>query len=156
MTPEYGAASQLEKINMLDYADVIAINKFDKAGALDAFNDVCKQYKRNHQLFQAANEELPIVGTIAAQFNDAGVNVLFAKLMKKVVEKTSVDFGLNTDNVLPTHAPSQIIPPARVRYLAEIAEAIESYDAWAEEQSEIATKLYQLKGAIEIVEKSEK
>ncbi len=156
MTPEYGAASQLEKINMLDYADVIAINKFDKAGALDAFNDVCKQYKRNHQLFQAANEELPIVGTIAAQYNDAGVNVLFAKLMKKVVEKTSVDFGLNTDNVLPTHAPSQIIPPARVRYLAEIAEAIESYDAWAEEQSEIATKLYQLKGAIEIVEKSEK
>jgi methylmalonyl-CoA mutase len=83
MTPEYGAASQLEKINMLDYADVIAINKFDKAGALDAYNDVCKQYKRNHNQFQAANEDLPIVGTIAAQFNDVGVNKLFAKLMQK-------------------------------------------------------------------------
>lgn len=153
MTPEYGAASQLEKINMLDYADVIAINKFDKAGALDAYNDVCKQYKRNHNQFQAVNEDLPIVGTIAAQFNDVGVNALFAKLMKKVVEKTSVDFGINTDNALPTHAPSQIIPPARVRYLAEIAETIEQYDSWVDEQSEIATKLYQLNGAIEIVEK---
>jgi methylmalonyl-CoA mutase len=88
MTPEYGAASQLEKINMLDYADVIAINKFDKAGALDSLNDVCKQYKRSHTMFQAKNEDLPIVGTIASQFNDPGVNHLFEVLMQKVKEKT--------------------------------------------------------------------
>ncbi|MEI9958036.1 MAG: hypothetical protein WDM90_17430 [Ferruginibacter sp.] len=92
MTPEYGAASQLEKINMLDYADVVCVNKFDKAGALDALHDVRKQYKRNHNLFSAKNEELPIVGTIAAQFNDAGVNELFERLMETVAAKTGVNF----------------------------------------------------------------
>ncbi|MEI2710392.1 MAG: hypothetical protein V9E96_15470 [Chitinophagaceae bacterium] len=93
MTPEYGAASQLEKINMLDYADVICINKFDKAGALDALHDVRKQYKRNHNLFTAKDEDLPIVGSIAAQFNDAGINALFVKLMLKLKEKMNVEFG---------------------------------------------------------------
>jgi methylmalonyl-CoA mutase len=87
MTPEYGAASQLEKINMLDYADVVCINKFDKAGALDALHDVRKQYKRNHSLWNAKDEELPIVGTIAAQFNDAGVNDLFEKLFDTIEKK---------------------------------------------------------------------
>src|SRR4029078_6609756 len=86
MTPEYGAASQLEKINMLDYADIVAINKFDKAGAQDALHDVRKQYKRNHLLWSAKDEELPVVGTIAAQFNDQGINDLFEQLML-VVEK---------------------------------------------------------------------
>ncbi|HEY0750108.1 MAG TPA: cobalamin-dependent protein, partial [Chitinophagaceae bacterium] len=93
MTPEYGAASQLEKINMLDFADLVAINKFDKAGALDALHDVKKQYKRNHQLWTAKDEELPIVGTIAAQFNDPGVNELFEKLVQKIEDKTGVHFG---------------------------------------------------------------
>ena len=93
MTPEYGAASQLEKINMLDYADVIAINKFDKAGALDALADVRKQYKRNHALWTAKDEELPVIGTIASQFNDAGVNELFEKLMNTVEKKTGISFG---------------------------------------------------------------
>src|SRR5690349_16712159 len=93
MTPEYGAASQLEKINMLDYADVVCVNKFDKAGALDALHDVRKQYKRNHQLWTAKDEDLPIVGTIAAQFNDAGVNELFEKLMTTVEKKTGAQFG---------------------------------------------------------------
>src|SRR6187431_2742686 len=93
MTPEYGAASQLEKINMLDYADIVCINKFDKAGALDALADVRKQYKRNHLLFTAKDDELPIVGTIAAQFNDAGVNELFEKLISAVEKKTSIKFN---------------------------------------------------------------
>ncbi|MFM2327370.1 MAG: hypothetical protein RIR31_1572, partial [Bacteroidota bacterium] len=93
MTPEYGAASQLEKINMLDYADVVCVNKFDKAGALDALHDVRKQYKRNQGLWEAKDEDLPIVGTIAAQFNDAGINELFERLMEKIVEKTGVKFG---------------------------------------------------------------
>jgi methylmalonyl-CoA mutase len=153
MTPEYGAATQLEKINMLDYADVIAINKFDKAGALDALADVRKQYKRSHQIFMAKDEEVPVVGTIASQFNDAGVNHLFEMLMHAVSEKMNVDFKVKHTSAKNTVTKSQIIPPARVRYLAEIAETIEKYDEWANEQSDIATKLYQLKGTIELLEK---
>src|SRR5690606_14190514 len=81
MTPEYGAATQLEKIDMLDFADIIALNKFDKRGALDAIRDVKKQYKRNHQLWETTDEELPVFGTIASQFNDPGMNTLYRKLM---------------------------------------------------------------------------
>ncbi|HQW83993.1 MAG TPA: methylmalonyl-CoA mutase family protein, partial [Ferruginibacter sp.] len=153
MTPEYGAPSQLEKINMLDYADVICLNKFDKAGALDALHDVRKQYKRNHTLFSAKDEELPIVGTIAAQFNDAGVNELFERLMEKIAEKTGVKFH----GEIPHHAhkkdtfsQSTIIPPKRVRYLSEIAETIADYDSWTNEQAAIATKLYQLEGTLSV------
>jgi isobutyryl-CoA mutase len=153
MTPEYGAASQLEKINMLDYADVICINKFDKAGALDALHDVRKQYKRNHNLFMAKDEEIPVIGTIAAQFNDAGVNELFEKLMIVLKKKTSVEFGTIAlhPHTKDTSTKSQIIPPKRVRYLAEIAEASRGYDAWVQEQCAIASKLYQLNGVIDAV-----
>ncbi len=156
MTPEYGAASQLEKINMLDYADVIAINKFDKAGALDALQDVRKQYKRNHQMFMAKDEELPVVGTIASQFNDTGVNHLFEMLMLAVKAKTGIEFHVKHTSAKNTATKSQIIPPARVRYLAEIAETIEAYDKWADEQSEIARKMYQVDGVIKMLEKPEK
>ncbi|HMI77784.1 MAG TPA: cobalamin-dependent protein, partial [Ferruginibacter sp.] len=151
MTPEYGAASQLEKINMLDYADVVCVNKFDKAGALDALHDVRKQYKRNHQLWTAKDEELPIIGTIAAQFNDAGVNELFERLMEKTAEKTGVKFHGDIDHhahTKDTFSQSTIIPPKRVRYLAEIAETISSYDRWAIEQATIASRLYQLDGTL--------
>jgi methylmalonyl-CoA mutase len=132
MTPEYGAASQLEKINMLDYADVIAINKFDKAGALDALHDVRKQYKRNHGLWTAKDEELPVVGTIAAQFNDAGINELFEKLIVVMEKKTGAQFGSIEvhAHVSDTTTKSQIIPPSRVRYLSEITENNRSYDNW--------------------------
>ena len=150
MTPEYGAASQLEKINMLDYADVVAINKFDKAGALDALHDVRKQFKRNHQLWTAKDEELPIVGTIAAQFNDAGINELFEKIMVAVENKTKVQFGkveLHA-HVKDTTTKSQIIPPKRVRYLSEISENNRSYDRWVNDQCAIASKLYQITGVI--------
>jgi methylmalonyl-CoA mutase len=150
MTPEYGAASQLEKINMLDYADVVAINKFDKAGALDALADVRKQYKRNHQLWTAKDEELPIVGTIAAQFNDAGVNELFEKLVATIEKKTGVPFGSVEmhAHTQDTTTKSQIIPPKRVRYLSEIADNNRGYDKWVAEQSAIASKLYQINGII--------
>jgi methylmalonyl-CoA mutase len=156
MTPEYGAPSQLEKINMLDYADMIAINKFDKAGALDSLLDVRKQYKRNHTQFQAKDETLPIVGTIASQFNDAGVNHLFELLCLKLEEKTGLSFKVKHTSAKNTVSKTQVIPPARVRYLAEIAETIEAYDKWADEQSAAATKLYQLQGVIDMVEKPEK
>jgi len=151
MTPEYGAASQLEKINMLDYADVVCVNKFDKAGALDALHDVRKQYKRNHGLWTAKDEELPVVGTIAAQFNDAGVNELFERLMEKVADKCGVKFQGEIEHhahTKDTASQSMIIPPKRVRYLAEIAETISAYDAWVTEQATLATKLYQLDGVL--------
>ena len=153
MTPEYGAPSQLEKINMLDYADAIAINKFDKAGALDALADVRKQYKRSHQMFQAKDEELPIVGTIASQFNDAGVNKLFDLLISKIESKAKVEWGKFKASPVGGGLEGAIIPPARVRYLSEIAESIEQYDEWANEQSKIATQLYQLKGTIDLMGK---
>lgn len=158
MTPEYGAPSQLEKINMLDYADVICLNKFDKAGALDALHDVRKQYKRNHTLFQAKDEELPIVGTIAAQFNDAGMNELFNRLMEKIEEKTKVTFKghvAHMQHTSDTSSQSTIIPPRRIRYLAEITETIESYDSWVKEQATIATNLYQLKGSLQLLKNEE-
>ncbi|MFN2456972.1 MAG: methylmalonyl-CoA mutase family protein [Chitinophagaceae bacterium] len=157
MTPEYGAASQLEKINMLDYADVIAINKFDKAGALDALADVRKQYKRNHQLWTAKEEELPIVGTIASQFNDAGINELFEKLLGVVEKKTGIKLGEVEPHVhkKDTVSKSLIIPPSRVRYLSEIADTIKEYDQLVKDQCAIASKLYQINGAIyELKEKS--
>jgi isobutyryl-CoA mutase len=157
MTPEYGAASQLEKINMLDFADVIAINKFDKAGALDALADVRKQYKRNHALWTAKDDELPVIGTIAAQFNDPGVNRLFEKLTEAIEKKTGVRFddGVETKPKENGQASgtstsrSLIIPPKRVRYLSEITDEIRKYNQLAREQADIASKLYQLKGAVE-------
>ncbi len=151
MTPEYGAASQLEKINMLDFADLICINKFDKAGALDALHDVRKQYKRNHGLWDAKDEDLPVTGTIAAQFNDAGVNALFDKLLLTIEKKTGARFSASDNGQRPTNnataaVQSLIIPPRRVRYLSEIADSNRSYDAWAIEQCRIASALYKITG----------
>jgi methylmalonyl-CoA mutase len=146
MTPEYGAASQLEKINMLDYADLICLNKFDKAGALDALTDIKKQYKRNHQLFTASDDALPVIGTMASKFNDEGVNKLFALLLTKIQEKTGVSFG---EFSIPTTAQisQSIIPSSRVRYLSEISAGNREYDQLVKDQSAIASKLYQLHGA---------
>ena len=150
MTPEYGAASQLEKINMLDYADIVCINKFDKAGALDALADVKKQYKRNHGLWSAKDDELPIIGTMASKFNDDGVNHLFGLLLQKLDKKTNVKFG--DYHFAETAKVSQaIIPSNRTRYLSEISESNRGYDQLVKDQSAIATKLYQLKGALAIM-----
>ena len=150
MTPEYGAASQLEKINMLDYADLVCLNKFDKSGALDALADVKKQYKRNHQLWTAKDDDLPIIGTMASKFNDDGVNRLFELLLKKIKEKTGVHFG---EYHFPATAKvsQAIIPSNRSRYLSEISENNRNYDQLVKEQSAIATKLYQLQGALHIL-----
>ncbi len=150
MTPEYGAASQLEKINMLDFADLVCINKFDKAGALDALADVKKQYKRNHQLFTAKDNELPIVGTMASKFNDGGVNQLFTLLLQKIETKTGIKFG--EYHFAETAQISQaIIPSNRVRYLSEISENNRSYDQLVKDQSAIASKLYKLDGTLEMM-----
>ncbi|MBX2935231.1 MAG: methylmalonyl-CoA mutase family protein [Ferruginibacter sp.] len=154
MTPEYGAPSQLEKINMLDYADLICLNKFDKANALDALHDVRKQYKRNHGLWEAKDEDLPVIGTIAAQFNDTGVNELFSRLMEIITEKTGVAFPVAEHMVhsKDTSSKSVIIPPSRVRYLSEISETIRQYDQWVNEQKNIASSLYCLKGTMQLMQ----
>jgi len=150
MTPEYGAASQLEKINMLDYADIIAINKFDKAGALDALHDVRKQYKRNFGLWTAKDEALPVIGTIAAQFNDPGINELFEKLVAVIKNKTGYDLGEITTHLHQhTTSRSLIIPSGRSRYLSEISDNNRRYDVWVKEQAAIATRLYQFSGVMD-------
>jgi methylmalonyl-CoA mutase len=152
MTSEYGAATQLEKIDMLDFADVIAINKFDKRGSLDALRDVRKQYKRNKGLWDTPDEKLPIFGTIASQFNDPGTNVLYRNIMDKIVEKTGVT-ALQSDFEITEKMSEKvyIIPPERVRYLAEICETSENYDKFIKEQTAIARQMYQLKGTIDML-----
>ena len=149
MTPEFGAATQLEKIDMLDFADVVAINKFDKRGALDAIRDVKKQYKRNHQLWEAKDEDLPVVGTIASQFNDPGTNELYRKLMDTIAERTKADFKSDFDISGGLSEKIYIIPPNRVRYLAEIAENNRHYDEQVEKSAWVADKLYQLAGSLQ-------
>lgn len=152
MTSEYGAATQLEKIDMLDFADIIAINKFDKRGSLDALRDVRKQYKRNKNLWDTPDEELPIFGTIASQFNDPGTNVLYRNIMDKIVAKTNVT-ALQSDFEITEKMSEKIyiIPPERVRYLSEICENSENYDKFVKEQTSIARQMYQLKGTIDML-----
>jgi len=132
MTPEYGAPSQLEKINMLDFADLIAINKFDKAGALDALHDVRKQYKRNHNLFTAKDDEIPVIGTVASQFNDPGINELFQQIIDKTAAFFQEDpFGHLDQSAEQSASGKSIIHSSRVRYLGEIADRIREYDQLA-------------------------
>lgn len=151
MTPEYGAATQLEKIDMLDFADLIALNKFDKRGALDALRDVKKQYQRNHNLWDKKADEMPVFGTIASQFNDPGMNQLYKKIMDTVVEK--VGSTLKSDFHITDEMSEKvfIIPPKRTRYLSEIAENNRSYDEWAEKQAEVADKLYAVQRSTEAI-----
>jgi methylmalonyl-CoA mutase len=144
MTPEYGAATQLEKIDMLDFADIIALNKFDKRGGLDALRDVKKQYQRNHQLFDKNIDEMPVYGTIASQFNDPATQFLYRQILKIIQKKTGVSFDSHLPEGNTGHDKTFIIPPKRVRYLSEIVENNKSYDTWVKEQKGIAQKLYAL------------
>ena len=151
MTAEYGAASQLEKIDMLDYADVVAINKFDRPGALDALRDVRKQYRRNHRMWSVADEALPVYGTVASRFNDAGVNRLYLALLDQLRRKTGASLPTERDPVDDDRAEHTPIPPERTRYLAEIVEAGRDYDRRVGEQAALARQLYQLDGAIRLL-----
>ncbi len=155
MTPEYGAATQLEKIDMLDFADIIALNKFDKRGALDALRDVKKQYARNHNLWHDNVDTMPVYGTIASQFNDPGVNELYQAIIAKIKEKTGVDYH---SSMTPENEMSEkvfIIPPNRTRYLSEISETIRTYNQWAIDQSDIAQRLYCIHQAIKELDPKE-
>ena len=142
MTPEFGAATQLEKIDMLDFADLVAINKFDKRGALDAIRDVKKQYMRNHNLWDVPQDDLPIFGTMASQFNDPGMNKLYTQIMDTLVEKANSD--LKSSFVAGNEMEEKVfvIPPARTRYLSEISESNRAYDATVDTQTVVAQRLY--------------
>ncbi|HCN11242.1 MAG TPA: cobalamin-binding protein [Chryseobacterium sp.] len=166
MTPEYGASTQLEKIDMLDYADLIALNKSDKRGALDALQAVRKQYQRNHLFFDKTLEEMPVFSTKASQFNDWGTTELYNSLIKKVnevIRKSRFDSAQrdNKNDVILSEVEgyfneyvehnvqeeSTIIPPKRVRYLSEIVENNKQYDKQVEEQALVAKKMYLIDGA---------
>lgn len=151
MTPEYGAASQLEKIDMLDFADLIALNKFDKRGAPDALRDVRKQYKRNHKLFDTDDSKIPVFGTIASQFNDPGMNQLYKAVMNTIAEKTGAELKSDYHTSEEMSEKVYIIPPGRTRYLSEIAENNRGYDKWVEEQSTLAQKLYALHESLQMI-----
>lgn len=155
MTPEYGAATQLEKIDMLDFADLIALNKFDKRGALDALRDVKKQYQRNHQLWDANVDTMPVFGTIASQFNDPGMN----KLYREVIETLNSKCGANLQSSFEASDEMSekifIIPPPRTRYLSEISEDNRKYNDWAKQQGVVAQKLYNLHETMEHLKNSE-
>ncbi len=153
MTSEYGAPSQLEKIDMLDYADAVAINKFTRLGSEDALRDVRKQVQRNRHLFDTSPNALPVFGTVAAQFNDAGVNALYGYLVSVINER----LGLSWKSHYPADAPRVtetarlIIPHGRERYLSEISEACRTYREHAREQADVAADLDGLRRAIRIL-----
>lgn len=151
MTPEFGAATQLEKIDMLDFADLVALNKFDKRGALDAIRDVKKQYQRNHNLWDVDTNTMPIFGTIASQFNDPGMNTLYKSIMDKIVEKTGADLKSTFEITREMSEKIFVIPPHRTRYLSEIAENNRKYDETALSQVEVAQKLYGIFKTVESV-----
>jgi methylmalonyl-CoA mutase len=149
MTPEFGAATQLEKIDMLDFADLVAINKFDKRGALDALRDVKKQFQRNHNLWDAKLEDLPVFGTIASQFNDPGMNQLYKAIMDSVHEKTQSDLQSSFQITREMSEKIFVIPSNRTRYLSEISENNRKYDATANAQSQVAQNLFGIYKTIE-------
>ncbi|TCN57393.1 methylmalonyl-CoA mutase [Flavobacterium circumlabens] len=151
MTPEFGAATQLEKIDMLDFADLVALNKFDKRGALDAIRDVKKQYQRNHNLWDKNPDEMPVFGTIASQFNDPGMNTLYKAIMDKIVEKTASNLHSTFEITREMSEKIFVIPPHRTRYLSEIAESNRGYDETALSQQKVAQKLYGIFKTIESV-----
>ncbi|WP_421663761.1 fused isobutyryl-CoA mutase/GTPase IcmF [Lysinibacillus telephonicus] len=151
MTSEFGAPTQLEKIDMIDYADLIVINKFERKGSEDALRQVQKQYQRSHELWSESLDRMPVYGTIASQFNDKGTNSLFAALVEKINGKFGYDWKTSYEQFVKTQKQDVIIPNDRRYYLREIVETVRNYHKKAAHQVELASKLYQLEGAIKQV-----
>ena len=150
MTPEYGAATQLEKIDMLDYSDLVALNKFDKPGALDALRDVKKQMQRNRNAFDMIPADMPAFGTIASQFNDPGVNQLYHSVVEGLNRKTGKDF--RTESPLPeSREKMEILPAGKTRYLAEIVDEVRRYNRWAARQADLAGEWYALSESVRLL-----
>ncbi len=155
MTPDYGAATQLEKIDMLDFADVIALNKFDHRGSLDALRDVRKQYARNHQLWHEDPDTMPVYGTIASQFNDPGVNNLYQEIIKMLNEKGKKKFKSSYEVTDEMSEKIHIIPPKRTRYLSEISDTVRNYNKWAEDQAAVAQRMYTINDTLKALKESD-
>jgi len=155
MTPEFGAASQLEKIDMLDFADCIAINKFDRNGAMDALRDVAKQVMRNREEFHAKPEDMPVIGTIASRFNDEGVSALYYEVMSQFKEKNLGKLKTTmkkSPGIRHSSPKTAIVPPERRRYLADIADTVRGYHDEISKQSNIARERQQLRESLRMVE----
>ena len=150
MTPEFGAQTQLEKIEMIDVADLVVVNKYDKAGSEDALRDVRKAYQRSHQRFDDPIDAMPVHATMASHFNDRGCNTVFAELLRLITEKTGRELDGRYAKTRQTGLPDRttIIPGKRVRYLAEVSETVRKYRAWAEEQAELATEMWAIRKAV--------
>ncbi|WP_341322312.1 fused isobutyryl-CoA mutase/GTPase IcmF [Solibacillus sp. FSL H8-0523] len=146
MTSEFGAPTQLEKIDMIDYADLIAINKFERKGSEDALRQVQKQFQRSRELWDDAIDTMPVFGTIASQFNDLGTNSLFAALVAKINEKFGLDWQTSYEQFVKTQKQNIVIPNDRRYYLRELSETVRNYHKQAEQQAILATKWYQLEG----------
>jgi isobutyryl-CoA mutase len=155
MTSEFGAPSQLEKIDMIDFADLIVINKFERKGSEDALRQVQKQYQRSHMLFEKDTSDMPVYGTIASQFNDQGTNALFAALIEKVNEKMGTNWVTSFTKFALVEKQNVIIPTDRRYYLREISDTVRRYHQKAEEQANISRKIFQLEGAIAAVRETE-
>jgi isobutyryl-CoA mutase len=156
MTSEFGAASQLEKIDMLDYADIVVVNKFEKRGGEDAVRDVCKQVQRNRSAWDKSPESMPVFGTIASKFNDDGVTALYHTILDTLDDKTSVRFKtrLPKPDTRTSTSKTIIIPPERTRYLAEISDTVRKYHKKTETQAEAIRTSWHLEEAIKSVEKN--
>lgn len=154
MTAEFGAPTQLEKIDMLDFADIVVVNKFDRKGSEDALRHVRKQYQRNHGLFDRKLEDMPVYGTVASRFHDDGVTALYQGLLDVIGEKV----GVHWKSLMPRVAakvPSSraiVVPAERARYLAEIAETVRAYRRWAHEQARAAEELWRIDGALALLD----
>lgn len=151
MTSEFGAPTQLEKIDMIDYADLIVINKFERKGSEDALRQVQKQYQRSHMRFDEPIDHMPVYGTIASQFNDKGTNALFAALIRTFNEKMDLDWQTSYEEFVKTQKQNVIIPNDRRYYLREISDTVRNYHKTAAEQVDIARRLFTLHGSIEAV-----
>lgn len=154
MTSEFGAPSQLEKIDMIDYADLIVINKFERKGSEDALRQVQKQYQRSRMLFEKELDDMPVYGTIASQFNDSGTNALFAALIETLNEKTGSSLLTTFSKNALVEKQSVIIPTERRYYLREISDAVRGYHKKAEEQANLARKLFQIEGTLAVIEET--
>ncbi len=157
MTPEFGAASQLEKIDMLDFAELVAINKFDRKGADDALRDVRKQVQRNREAFGSRPEDMPVYGTIASRFNDDGVSALYHGLKRALTEKGLIDWPrgrLPDPGTRVSTRAHAIVPPERVRYLADIADTVRGYHEWAAAQVRLARERQQLRESARMLEET--
>ncbi|MFM1920611.1 MAG: hypothetical protein RLZZ303_2245, partial [Candidatus Hydrogenedentota bacterium] len=157
MTAEFGAQSQLEKIDMIDLASMVAINKFDRAGSMDALRDVRKQMQRNRQAFSQPLEAMPVYGTIASRFNDDGVNALYHGLIDAINARFDLDWkpSLARPEARHSSAHEAVIPADRTRYLAEIAQTLRSYHRWAESQADLARRAAHLEAAALEVEEGD-